>query len=69
MLKRTEIDGIIKDERSGALINIDKQALNGYKLQKNKFREIDSIKKDLSMLKEEVKKIESILKMLLEKVE
>jgi hypothetical protein len=53
------IDGFIKDEV--AALNIDNGALNSYKLQKNKNREID-------VLKEEVKELKSMLYQILEKV-
>jgi hypothetical protein len=53
------IEGFIKDEV--AALNVDNVALNSYKLQKNKNREID-------VLKEEVKELKSMLYQILEKV-
>lgn len=69
MLKKTEREGILKDEQSGALINIDKQGLNGYKLQKKRFQEIDQLKSENIMIKKELVEIKETLQMLLEKVE
>ena len=53
------IDGFIKTDF--AAINVDNGALNSYKLQKNKYKEID-------VLKEEVKELKSVLYQILEKV-
>jgi len=55
------VDGFVRDETNGAIVNIDNGALNSYKLQKNKYKEID-------VLKEEVKELKSVLYQILEKV-
>jgi hypothetical protein len=43
------IDGFIKDEI--AALNVDNGALNSYKLQKNKNREIDVLKEEVKELR------------------
>lgn len=64
-------DGYIRDrENKGAVLNTDNAALKAYKLQKNKFREVNRIKSDfneIENLKSEVKEIKQMLSLIIEK--
>ncbi len=45
---------MIRDERTKALINPDADALNKYKLERDKARKLLKIEKDIEYLKEKV---------------
>ena len=56
------VDGFLRsDSNPGAVINTDNASLKAYKLQKNKHREIDQ-------LKEEVSEIKGMLQLILERL-
>jgi len=65
-------DGYIRDPHNkGAVLNTDNTALKAYKLQKNKFREVNRLKSNLTEIdniKNEVKEIKQMLSLLLEKI-
>lgn len=52
-LEKTDQPDVLRDKRSGALINTNSTKLNGYKLQKQKMRELDNLKRNYSILKKE----------------
>lgn len=66
------IDGYIRSsENNGAVLNTDNTALKAYKMQKNKFKDLEMIKNDLNEinnLKNEVKDIKNMLSAILEKI-
>lgn len=46
------IDGFVRDEsNNGAVINTDNGALKAYKLQKNKEKDIENLKAEISEIK------------------
>lgn len=59
-------DNYIRDpQNKGAVLNIDNAALKAYKLQKNKFKEVNRLKNDLNEInniKNEVQDIKSEIK-------
>tara|TARA_X000000950_G_scaffold284868_1_gene389013 strand:- start:4002 stop:4223 length:222 start_codon:yes stop_codon:yes gene_type:complete len=60
---------LFRDENSHAIINTDRQAYNAYiKLKKQKLEEkeeLDSFKKDLDCMKNEIGEIKSLIKQLI----
>ena len=62
---KTEIPGIYK-EREGVLINKDKDALEAYKKQRSRNKELDRMKEDISSLKNDLQEIKDMLKKVLE---
>jgi hypothetical protein len=65
-------DGYIRDAtNNGAVLNTDNAALNAYKTQKKKFKELNELKSnfnDINNLKDEVKEIKNLLSTILEKL-
>jgi hypothetical protein len=60
---------LFRDENSNAIVNTDRQAYNAYiKLKKQKLEEreeLDSFKKDLDCMKNEIGEIKSLIKQLI----
>ena len=60
---------LFRDENSNAIVNTDRQAYNAYiKLKKQKLEEkeeLDSFKKDLDCMKNEIVEIKSLIKQLI----
>ena len=61
---QTDIEGLVKDSISGAVLNVDNAKLEAYKKQKqlaenakNSFERIDKIEKDLIHIKEMLTKL------------
>lgn len=54
-----------KDEFSKGVVNVDKKALDGYKLQRAKLAKAFSVTQELEELKEEMKEIKSMLSQLI----
>lgn len=67
MLRKTEIPGLYKDSRSGAVINKDNSALQAYKSKKHRERKIDEITQDVDNMKHDISEIKQLLKALVEK--
>lgn len=68
MLKKTDIPGVYKDTKSGALINKDKGRVNAYKKQKQRAREVDNMLSEFKAMKEENEQLKVELKKLKDKV-
>lgn len=64
MEKETERSGFFKIEE-GVILNKDSAALQKYKLQKQKFRELNNLKEDVDFLKQETTEIKDLLKQLI----
>ena len=58
-------DGFIRDNSSGAVINVDNDALKAYKLKKKSDKEKDN---EIKNLKTEVDELKDMVKLLLNKV-
>lgn len=65
---KTEVEGIIRDNESGALLNSDNGALNSYKKRKQKNAEINRMKEEMDELKNDVSEIKSLLTKIAEKL-
>ena len=58
-------DGFLRDESSGAIINVDSGALSAYKLRKNAESRKEN---EINTMKEEMTEIKNMLSQILEKI-
>lgn len=58
-------ENLVRDENTRAILNTDKEGLRAYRAKKEKYREIDNMKEDVSYLKNEMDEIKSMLKSLM----
>jgi DNA-binding transcriptional regulator YhcF (GntR family) len=62
------VDGFVRSKTNpGALINTDNRALEAYRLQKQRNREINNTIKDMETVKQDMAEIKALLKELLGK--
>ena len=59
--RKTDIPGFYKSS-DGALINKDNDALAAYKARKNRDRDFDRLKEDVTSLKTDIEEIKNLLK-------
>lgn len=70
-LVKTEIEGILRDVETGALLNSNDAGLSAYKKMKQRNIEIDMMKdkiKEIDHIKEELNDIKSLLTKIAEKL-
>jgi len=60
-LLQTEVTNIVKDPTSGALLNIDRSALDARRLRKKNSLKIENVEKEVSDIKSELEEIRSLL--------
>lgn len=65
---KTEVEGILRDKHSKALLNTDDEALNAYKKRKQKNAEINRMREEMDELKNDVSEIKSLLTKIAEKL-
>lgn len=65
---KTEIEGIVRDTRNGALLNRDNASLEAYKKAKKKNHEIIEMQNRLNRFEGEISDIKSMLSKILEKL-
>jgi hypothetical protein len=66
---KTNVEGLVKDKKSGAILNVDHKSLQAYRRQKrfmddshkNSFR-LDKVEKDISEIKEMFQQLLEIVK-------
>lgn len=56
-----------KDSFSKAVVNVDKQSLSGYKLQREKFKKTFALEDEVKHLKEDLQEIKLLLSQLINK--
>lgn len=56
-----------RDEFSGAVLNTDVRALEGYRAQRQRFKEMDKLKCDVRELKDDIGELKMLLKKVLDK--
>lgn len=61
-------DSYVRDQNSGAVLNIDNGALNAYKKQKAKMKRDNETAAEINNLKTEVSDIKSMLHLILERL-
>lgn len=59
LLKIENVQGWVKNSETKAVLNIDKTALQEYKLKKQKHQEINMMKTDLDYIKDDVDSLKS----------
>lgn len=64
---KTNVDGYVKDPKSGAILNVDNDKLRAYKLQKQKFAEIARTSQRLDALENDISSIKDMLQQLLKR--
>jgi hypothetical protein len=62
MEHKTDVPGIYKDTRTGALINKDNTALKAYKMRKQKEMKLGQIEQEISGLKNDMQEIKELLR-------
>lgn len=60
-LQKTPIPGLYRSPESNALINTDSNALQAYKLKKQKYKEMESIKLSVDRNEDRINKLETDL--------
>ena len=65
-MQKTKYDGIYKI-KEGVLLNMDNEALQQYKLSKQKAKRLNQVEQDVSDLKAGMERIEKLLMRALEK--
>ena len=62
---------LVRDPRSGAVLNTDLDGLKDYKLQKNKYKEMDQLKQKVQQIddiKSEIIELKDMLKAIADKL-
>lgn len=65
---KTEVEGVLRDTKNGALLNSDNQSLVAYKKMKKRNIEIDEMKNDIDCLKNDISDIKGLLNKIAEKL-
>jgi hypothetical protein len=60
-LLKTEVSNIVKDPVSGALLNIDRSALEARRLKKRNALKVENLERDVNDIKSELEEIRSLL--------
>lgn len=66
-LRKTIFSGFVKDPKSNVVLNSNDEQLAQFKVQRERKKELDSLRKDIDMLKKEVIKLNSIIERFIEK--
>jgi cell shape-determining protein MreC len=66
---QTENKDYLKDPRSGALINKNKEAYEQYKLTKKNLQSAQQTRSEINSLKNEVQELKEIVKVLLDRIQ
>jgi hypothetical protein len=62
---KTNVDGLVKDPKSGAILNVDNNKLLAYKKQKELFNKTNKMENRLTKLETDMSEIKNMLKQLL----
>lgn len=68
MKVKTDVNGIVRDLTTGALLNTDKNALEAYKIAKKKNAEMDYLKEKVDSMETEMIQIKNLLTKIVEKL-
>jgi len=69
--EKTEVNGIVRDMSSGALLSVDDDSLTAYKKKKKMNQDLKSLKEKvykIDKLESEINEIKSLLKTIAEKI-
>ena len=61
------IESLIRDETSNALLNVNNTELDTYRLRKNKMQKIDVLEHDINNLRKELQEIKQLLHVIIAK--
>ena len=64
---KTTFDGLVKDMKSGALLNTDNAKLAAYKLQKKQMNQTKTNEEKINKLENDIDEIKSMLQQLLKR--
>jgi len=65
MLVKTDVEGLVKDTKSGAILNVDNAKLNAYKKQKAFMEERHRDSERLNRVENDLSEIKNLLQALL----
>jgi hypothetical protein len=68
MKVKTDVNGIVRDTTTGALLNTDLNGLQAYKKAKKKNAEIDDLKQKVNSIENDVSEIKNLLLKIVEKI-
>ena len=61
------IESLIRDETSNALLNVNTTELDTYRVRKNKMQKIDVLEHDINNLRKELQEIKQLLHVIIAK--
>ena len=61
------IESLIRDEHTNALLNVNTTELDTYRLRKNKMQKIDVLEHDINNLRKELQEIKQLLHVIIAK--
>jgi uncharacterized protein YceH (UPF0502 family) len=64
---QTDVEGLVKDAESGAVLNIDHVALDAYKKKKNFYKSHQNEQKRIDRIEDDVAEIKQMLQQLLKR--
>jgi hypothetical protein len=64
---KTEVDGLVKDVNSGAILNVDNSALDAYRRQKMAIESAKTANERISKLENDIGDIKEMLQQLLKR--
>ena len=64
---QTDIEGLVKDAESGAVLNVDYAALDAYKKKKNFYKSHQNEQKRIDKIENDVTEIKQMLQQLLKR--
>lgn len=67
-LEKTEVEGLVKDIDSGAVLNVDYSALEAYKKRKRTNEEFIQFKEKIQKIDNDILEIKNVLKIIAEKI-
>jgi hypothetical protein len=68
MKVKTDVNGIVRDTDTGALLNTDLSGLDAYKKAKKKNAEIDGLREKVNSIENDVTEIKNLLLKIVEKI-
>ena len=64
---KTDVEGLVKDQRSGAVLNVDNEKLSAYKKQKNAALKASQTGERLDKVENDISEIKHMLQLLLKR--
>lgn len=64
---KTDVEGLVKDQYSGAILNVDNEKLSAYKKQKNAALKASQTSKRIDKIENDINQIKQMLQLLLKR--